>query len=68
MKMIDDWKSCWRWFSVHALALAGVIPAVWAELPDDMKASIPAGVMGLVTLAVALCGIVGRLVKQDSQQ
>lgn len=37
MKLVDDWKSAWRWFSMHALVLAGVIPTVWAELPPDLK-------------------------------
>lgn len=66
MKLIEEWKQCWRWFSVHALALAGAIPVVWAELPDDMKASIPASAMATITGIVALCGIVGRVVKQET--
>ncbi|PWC14440.1 hypothetical protein B4923_04785 [Brenneria roseae subsp. americana] len=65
MQLIEEWKQLWRWFSVHALILAGAIPVVWAELPDEMKASLPAGVMGTVTALVAVCGVVGRVVKQD---
>lgn len=37
MKLVDDWKGAWRWFSMHALVLAGVIPTVWAELPLTSK-------------------------------
>lgn len=68
MKLVDDWKSAWRWFSMHALVLAGVIPTVWAELPPDLKAAIPAGAMGSITAVIAACGVVGRLVNQSKTQ
>lgn len=68
MKLVDDWKSAWRWFSMHALVLAGIIPTVWAELPPDLKASIPPGMMGAITAVIAACGVIGRLVNQSKPQ
>lgn len=68
MKLVEDWKRAWRWFSVHALVLAGVLPAVWAELPPDLKSSIPPGAMGAITAVIAACGVIGRLVDQDKAQ
>ncbi|WP_154905698.1 DUF7940 domain-containing protein [Klebsiella michiganensis] len=68
MKLVDDWKSARRWFSVHSLVLAGIIPTVWAELPPDLKASIPPGTMGTITAVIAACGVVGRLVSQSKPQ
>lgn len=68
MKLVDDWKSAWRWFSMHALVLAGVIPTVWAELPADLKTAIPPGAMGTITAVIAACGVVGRLVSQSKPQ
>ncbi|EFD1997022.1 TPA: hypothetical protein MA429_002846 [Klebsiella pneumoniae] len=68
MKLVDDWKSAWRWFSMHALVLAGIIPTVWAELPPDLKAAIPPGAMGTITAVIAACGVVGRLVSQSNPQ
>ena len=68
MKLVDDWKSAWRWFSMHALVLAGVIPTVWAELPPDLKTAIPAGAMGTITAVIAAWGVVGRLVSQSKPQ
>lgn len=64
MKLVDDWKSAWRWFSMHALVLAGIIPSVWAEFPPDLKLVIPASLMGIITAVVAVCGIVGRVINQ----
>lgn len=68
MKLVDDWKSAWRWFSMHALVLAGIIPTVWAELPPDLKTTIPPGAMGTITAVIAACGVVGRLVNQSKPQ
>ncbi|QLW90603.1 hypothetical protein HV175_19385 [Klebsiella oxytoca] len=37
MKLVDDWKSAWRWFSMHALVLAGIIPTeTYCYLLDRM--------------------------------
>lgn len=30
--VIENWKQSWKLFSVQALAVAGVIPAIWAGL------------------------------------
>ncbi|EPJ4017170.1 DUF7940 domain-containing protein [Klebsiella pneumoniae] len=68
MKLVDDWKSAWRWFSMHALVLAGIIPTVWAELPPDLKTTIPPGAMSTITAVIAACGVVGRLVSQSKPQ
>ena len=68
MKLVDDWKSAWRWFSMHALVLAGVIPTVWVELPPDLKTAIPPEAMGTITAVIAACGVVGRLVNQSKTQ
>jgi len=65
MKLIDEWRHAWKFLSVHALVLAGAIPAVWAELPEDLKSSIPPGAMSTVTVVIAICGIAGRLVSQS---
>jgi len=64
MQFVPDWKKAWRWFSVHALVIAGVIPAVWDSLSPEMKSYVPASVMCVVTGFVAVCGVIGRLVKQ----
>lgn len=65
MKLVDNWKDAWKWFSMHALVLAGTIPAVWAEFPDDLKTHIPAGWMGVITAIIAGCGVAGRLLNQS---
>lgn len=68
MKLIPEWRRSWRMFSVQALAVIAAAPLVWAELPDDAKASVTALVptewLPFITTGVALAGIIGRLVDQ----
>lgn len=66
MMVIENWQKGWKLFSVQALAVAGAIPVIWSQFPDDMKAMIPAGWMGTITAVIAVCGIIGRLVKQPA--
>ena len=64
MKLVDDAKQAWKWFSVQAMALAGAIQGAWVLLPDDMKASIAPSIVSGITLTLLVFGIVGRLVDQ----
>lgn len=65
MKLVDDANKAWRWFSVQAMALAASIQGTWLLIPDDMKASIPHGIVQWVTLALMAFGVIGRVVKQS---
>ena len=69
MKLVPDWKQCWRWYSVHAstiglvftatagaLALAGSATA-WRGMYDD-------GVVLLIAAALFALSLVGRLISQ----
>lgn len=64
IKLVADWRSSWRWLSVHALSLLAILPLVWLNLPADVKALIPSKYGVYVVLIVALGGIAGRLVDQ----
>lgn len=62
--LIDDWKQSWKWFSTQAMALAVSIQGAWMFIPEDMKESVPKDLIGYVTVALLVLGVVGRLVKQ----
>lgn len=64
MKLVDDAKQAWRWFSVQAMALALAIQGAWEVIPADMKASIPPQYVSYLTAGLLVFGIVGRVVKQ----
>jgi hypothetical protein len=65
MKLIDEWKTAYRMFSVQAMAIAGAIQGVWVTLPDDMKAALPATAVHYLTMALLVFGVIGRLVSQS---
>jgi hypothetical protein len=64
MKLVDNWKQMWKWISVNCMAGAIAIQTTWAAIPDDLRASIPHGVVTVVTIAMLIAGIGGRIIKQ----
>lgn len=64
MKLVPEARKAWRWFSVQAMAWALAIQGAWATVPEDMKASVPAGLVHWLTIGLLALGIAGRLVKQ----
>jgi len=67
IKLVEDWRQAWRWFSVQAMAVATAFLAVWAAFPEDLKAVLPAGCTKAIAIAVLLVGLVGRLVQQPKK-
>lgn len=68
MKLVPNWRESWRWFSVQALVAIAALPMVWAEMPADLKAAVPDGSLMWITVALALAGMIGRVVDQGSQR
>lgn len=63
-RLIPNWRSAWRMFSVQAQALALAILGAWQVMPEDLKAAIPPGAVFWCAMALMAAGIVGRLVDQ----
>ena len=64
MKLIPDAKRAWRWFSVQAMALSGIIAAAWLSVPEEMRAAVPTEWLAACAVALAVLGVIGRLVDQ----
>jgi hypothetical protein len=67
MKLVEDAKQAWRWFSMQAMVLAVAVQGTWEMVPADMKASIPQQYVTWLTLGLLVLGIAGRLVKQGEK-
>lgn len=65
MTLVENAGKAWKWFSMQAMGLAAVVQSVWVALPDDARESLPRSAVQWATLGLLLCGIVGRLVKQE---
>ena len=64
MKLIDNARESWKWFSMQAMTLAGALQGAWMYIPEDLKSNVPANMVNILTLALLAAGVVGRLVKQ----
>lgn len=64
MKLVDNAKNAWKWFSVQALAISGAMPLVWLNIPDEMRNTIPPDYVMLATCVMAVLGLIGRVVDQ----
>lgn len=64
MRLVEDWKRCWRWISMQCMTAALAVQGAWMFIPDDMKSSIPPEVVRGATMGLLALGIVGRLKNQ----
>ena len=69
MKFIDNLPQLWKMWSVRILAVLAVIAGILDQIPDDVKAMIPAQYLGYIVAGVSVCGIIARAIKQfDNDQ
>jgi hypothetical protein len=64
VNLVPQWQQSWKWLSVHALALAGVLPGVWCMLPGEWRAIVPIPYVAVATGVTSVLGILGRLLDQ----
>ena len=65
MKLIDEWKSAWKMFSVWAMAAAAAIQGAYIAMPDALQQLIPHEWMHYLSLTLMVLGIAGRLIQQS---
>lgn len=65
MKLIQDWKQAWKWFSVHGLLAIAFLQLLWPEVPPEIKAQLPDAFVRWTTLALTAITLWGRLVQQQ---
>lgn len=63
-KLIEDWRSAWKWASVRFQTAAVAVQGAWLSLSDDMKADFPKHAINVLTVVLLIMGIGGRLIKQ----
>ena len=68
MKLVSDYRRVWRYYSTQAMAIAATVQLTWAQLPDDMRASVPPHIVSYATGALLVLGVIGRLVDQGGKR
>jgi len=66
MKMVENWRSAAKWFSVQMMAVIAAIPVVWPMIPAELRAYVPEGWGIYIFTIVAIGGIAGRLIDQGT--
>ena len=65
MKLIDNWKDIWKWYSTHAVVIYTALVSYYAQMPAADKASLPLWVIYLIQAVIVVSFVVGRLIKQE---
>ncbi len=63
IRLVDDWKRAWKFFSVQLAAILAGLSTLQAGLPD-VQAMFPPHVFARITLTLAALIILLRVVKQ----
>lgn len=64
LKLVEDWRNAWKWFSVQAMGFSVVLLGAWEVLPSDLKATLPEDLVRLLAIGLLTMGIAGRVVDQ----
>ena len=65
MKLVDNWKNIWKWYSTHAVVIYTALVSYYAQMPAVDKASLPLWVIYLIQAVIVVSFVVGRLIKQE---
>ena len=66
LRLVPDWKTSMRWWSVRLSLLNVALLQVWMELPPDLKSAIPPNWMATAASVLALLAVAGRVVAQEA--
>jgi len=67
IKLVNNARSAWRWFSMQAMALALALQASWLALPPNLLSHVSAEHKTIVVILLLIFGMVGRMVQQEER-
>lgn len=65
LRLISNWKQCWRWYSVQADYIPLAVIGAWQVLPAEWKSVVPETWLLYLAVAGFALGIVGRIIEQS---
>ena len=68
MKLIDEWKSAYKLFSVQMPVINTVFLATWSSLPQKFQDALPIQYVIAIAAALLVLGVAGRLVSQQKPE
>jgi hypothetical protein len=67
MKLVDNWKASWKWYSTHITLANATILTGWTQFPDDLKGHLPHNFIIWLAVGLLVLGFSGRLIDQSKQ-
>lgn len=79
MKLIDNWKEAWKFWSVQLGVLGTVVTSVllaspdaamvaWNTFPEEFKQFIPPHWMPFIGVGIFACSMVARVIAQQKMR
>lgn len=68
MRLVPDWRECWKWNSMHGMGAAMILIGSWNALPDKWQDVFPQHIVLSLASVALLLGIAGRLRDQTSDK
>lgn len=65
MKLIDDWKTCHRLYSQQINAAGVAIGSAYVMFYDQLRDTLPAKHLAVLTVALFAVNCVARIIKQE---
>lgn len=65
MKLVDNWRSSWKWFSLQTIAAGGVVQLSFIAMPAELRAYIPDTWMHWVAVGTLATAALGRFIDQS---
>lgn len=63
MKLVDDWRSWWKWHSTYFYAVIAALPDIWLHSPD-LQALLPLPLVAKIAPVIGGIGFFVRIRKQ----
>jgi len=66
MRLVDDWKQAWKWFSVHIATVMALVNGLQASVPYVQNLLTPTQ-LAVTNAILGMLVIWGRLIQQGPQ-
>lgn len=68
LKIVPDWRSAWRWFSVQLVALAATVQLSILAFPFEIRAWLGDDITHWLAVVLLFAAILGRLIDQKKPE
>lgn len=58
MKLVENWKSAWKWYSIHIMVVIVALPEIWGYFPQEFKNLLPPHALSSLITIMRISAIV----------